>query len=70
VGVIGASQDANREVITLIVSIFADASHVTPALIYKGTSHDLQDTWLDKFDAVQVQAFANSENSWSFNLLG
>ena len=66
-----ASQDGSREFITLIASICADGSHLAPALIYQGASHDLQDTWLDDFDHVRDQAFfASSENGWSCDLLG
>lgn len=66
-----ASQDGSREFITLIASICADGSHLAPALIYQGASHDLQDTWLDDFDPVRDYAFfASSENGWSCDLLG
>ncbi len=66
-----ASQDGNREFITLIASICADGSHLAPALIYQGASHDLQDTWLDDFDPIRDHAFfASSENGWSYDLLG
>jgi hypothetical protein len=66
-----ASQDGSREFITLIASICADGSVLTPALIYQGASHDLQDTWLDNFDPVKDHAFfASSENGWSCDLLG
>jgi hypothetical protein len=66
-----ASQDGSREFITLIASICADGSSITPALIYQGASHDLQDTWLDDFDTVRDQAFfASSENGWSSDRIG
>src|ERR1700742_3895824 len=48
--IIGASQDGNREFITLIALICADGSYLPPALIYKGESKDLQDSWLENFD--------------------
>ncbi|KAM4067790.1 DDE superfamily endonuclease [Hirsutella rhossiliensis] len=47
---VGASQDGNREFITLIAAICADYSYLPPALIYKGESKDFQDTWLEDFD--------------------
>ena len=66
-----ASQDGSREFITLIASICADGSHLTPTLIYQGASHDLQDTWLDDFDPVRDYTFfVSSENGQSYNLLG
>ena len=37
----GTSQDGNREFITLITSICANGSYLSPALIYKGESYDL-----------------------------
>jgi hypothetical protein len=68
---LGASQDGSREFITLIATICADGSHVTPALIYQGASHDLQDTWLEEFDHSQDRAFfASSEKGWSSDILG
>jgi hypothetical protein len=69
--VLGASQDGSREFITLIASICADGSHLPPALIYQGTSHDLQDTWLEDFDHSQhLACFASSEKGWSDDRLG
>ena len=69
--VIGASQDGNREFITLIASICADGSHLPPTLIYQGESYDLQDTWLDEFDDLAHRAFfACSKNGWSDDTLG
>jgi hypothetical protein len=69
--VAGASQDGNREFITLIASICADGSHLPPTLIYQGESYDLQDTWLDEFDDSAHHAFfACSKNGWSDDTLG
>jgi hypothetical protein len=66
-----ASHDGDREFITLIASICADGTHLAPALIYQGTSHDLQDTWLDDFDHLKDRAyFACSEKGWSSDVLG
>ena len=67
----GASQDGNREFITLIAAICADGSSLPPSLIYQGASYDLQDTWLDEFDATAQRAFfACSKNGWSDDNLG
>jgi DDE superfamily endonuclease len=67
----GASQDGNREFITLIASICADGSALPPSLIYQGESYDLQDTWLDEFDdSTQRAFFACSKNGWSDDTLG
>jgi len=68
---LGASQDGNREFITLIATICADRSSIPPALIYKGQSRDLQDTWLDDFDhSKELAYFATSEKGWSNEELG
>jgi hypothetical protein len=69
--VLGASQDGNREFISLVAAICADGSHIPPALIYKGESHDMQDSWLDDFDHSKDSAFfASSEKGWSSDTLG
>ena len=68
---IGASQDGNREFITLIAAVCADYSYLPPALIYKGESKDFQDTWLEDFDhSSEVAFFASTENGWSCDALG
>ncbi|KAM4062396.1 DDE superfamily endonuclease [Hirsutella rhossiliensis] len=67
---VGASQDGNREFITLIAAICADYSYLPPALIYKGVK-DFQDTWLEDFDhSSEVAFFASTENGWSCDALG
>ena len=69
--IIGASHDGNREFITLIASICANGSALSPALIYQGESHDLQDTWLDEFNhSTQRAFFACSKNGWSDDTIG
>jgi hypothetical protein len=69
--IIGASQDGNREFITLIASICVNGSALPPSLIYKGESYDLQDTWLDEFnESTQRAFFACSKNGWSDDSLG
>jgi hypothetical protein len=42
--IMGASQDRSREFLTLLACICADRTKLPPALIYKGDSHDLQDS--------------------------
>ena len=69
--IIGASQDGNREFITLIVSICIDGLALLLSLIYKGESYDLQDTWLNEFDESTQRAFFTcSKNGWSDDSLG
>jgi hypothetical protein len=58
-----ASQNGNREFISLIASIYADGSHLTPALIYQDASYDFQNIWLDDFGHIQDEVFfVSSEN--------
>ncbi|KAL2861001.1 uncharacterized protein BJX67DRAFT_317030 [Aspergillus lucknowensis] len=68
---LGASQDGNREFITLIAGICADYSRLPPALIYKGESNDMQETWLQDFDhSSEVAFFASTKSGWSCDALG
>ncbi|TKA61203.1 hypothetical protein B0A49_13293 [Cryomyces minteri] len=49
----------------------ADGTRIPPALIYKGESGDLQDSWLEDFDDAQDLAFfASSEKGRSSEVLG
>jgi hypothetical protein len=41
-----------------------------PALIYKGKSKDLQDTWLEDLNKRQEAFFTLSANGWSSNAFG
>lgn len=69
--ILGASQDGSREFISLLACICADGTAIPPALIYQGTSGDLQDTWLEDFDHSSDQAyFATSEKGWTNEDLG
>ena len=69
--ILGAMQDGSREFLSLLASICADGSALPPAFIYQGASRDMQDTWLDDFDAENQQAyFAVSSNGWSNNEYG
>ncbi|RMZ85692.1 hypothetical protein DV736_g6558, partial [Chaetothyriales sp. CBS 134916] len=71
IGLSRASQDGNREFITLIAAICADGTSLAPALIYVGESEHLQDTWLDDFDSTAHSAFfVCSKNGWSNDQLG
>ena len=66
-----ASQDGNKEFISLLACVGADGTVLPPALIYKGSSGDLQDTWLEDWDASEQEAFfAATENGWNCDALG
>jgi hypothetical protein len=62
-------QDGSREFISLLACICADGSHLPPSLIYKGISHDLQDSWVEDL-GDDTTYFAASKNGWSCNKLG
>lgn len=68
---LGNKQDGNREWITVLATICADGSHLSPGLIYKALTGNLQDTWLQDFEPQQHQVFfASSPNGWTCNELG
>lgn len=46
---LGAGQDGSREWITVVAPVCADGTTLSPALIYKATSGNLQDTWPNDF---------------------
>jgi hypothetical protein len=65
-----ALTDGNREFVTLLACICADGTKIPVGLIYKGESHDLQDTWVEEVDDSDGVYFAASENRWTCNSLG
>ena len=65
-----ASEDGSREFISLLACISADGTALPPALIYKGDSLSLQDTWLEDWVSAHKAHFAISPNGWSCNALG
>ncbi len=68
---IGASQDSNREFITLIPAICADRSRIPPTLIYKSESGAIMDTWLDNFNnGNEITYFAATQKGWSNENIG
>ena len=65
-----AAQDGSREFISLLACISADGKAIPPALIYKGESYDLQNTWVDDLDESDEAYFAASTNGWSSDAFG
>jgi hypothetical protein len=62
----GASQDGNRENITLMATICADGSRIPPALIYQSDAGLIQDTWLNNFDKNGEAAyFTVTQKGWT-----
>jgi AraC-like DNA-binding protein len=67
----GAGQDGSREWITVVATICADGTRLSPALIYKAISGNLQDTWLDDFEPDEHDChFASSPKGWTSDELG
>lgn len=67
----GAGQDGSREWITVVATICADGTRLSPALIYKAISGNLQDTWLSDFEPDEHDChFASSPNGWTSDELG
>jgi hypothetical protein len=68
--ILGAIQDGSREFISLLACVCADGSSIPPALIYKGESNDLRDSWVEDVDASDEVYFAASSNGWSSHAHG
>ena len=47
---LGASQNGNRDWITLLGAVCADGTALPPALIYGASSGNIQDTWLEEYN--------------------
>jgi hypothetical protein len=65
-----ASQDGCREFISLLAAICGDGSTLPPALIYKGESGDLQDSWIEDLHMGEQAYFSASPNGWTCDMLG
>jgi hypothetical protein len=71
VKLVGAGQDGSPEWITVVATICADGSSLSPTLIYKAVSGNLRDTWLDDFEPSQQSCyFTSSPNGWTSDELG
>jgi hypothetical protein len=61
----GASQDGNRENITLMATICADGSRIPPGLIYQSEAGLIQDIWLNDFDENgEIAYFIVTQKGW------
>jgi hypothetical protein len=65
-----ASQDGNREFISLLACVSAIGVALPPALLYKGELGDLQDGWLQDLQAEEHAYFGVSSNGWSNDAFG
>jgi DDE superfamily endonuclease len=64
------SQDGNREFISLLACACADGTTLPPALIYQGSSGDLQNTWMEDLQEGDNAYFTSAVNGWSSDELG
>lgn len=62
---LGNLQDGNRDWIPLLACICADGTALDPSLLFPGASGDMQDTWLQDFEASDSAYFGVSDNGWS-----
>jgi DDE superfamily endonuclease len=61
-------QDGNREWITVLATICADGTTLSPGLIYQAVSGDIQDSWLQDYDPNEHPCFfASSPTGWTNN---
>ena len=68
---LGASQDGNRDWITLLGAVCADGTALPPALIYGASSGNIQDTWLEEYNPeTQESYFTSSATGWTNEDLG
>jgi hypothetical protein len=58
---LGAAQDGSREFISLLACISAARKVLPPALIYEGSTFDLQDTWVDDVKENDEVYFASTK---------
>lgn len=65
-----ALQDGNREFITLLACVCADGTATPPALIYQGSSNDLQSTWVEDVEEGDQAYFSSSKTGWTCDALG
>jgi hypothetical protein len=65
-----SKQDGNREFISCLACISAIGKWIPPVLVYKGSSNDLYDIWVDNVDENAGCHFASTENGWLNNALG
>ena len=65
------SQNGNREWITIIATICADGTSLSPGLIYQAVSGNIQDTWLQDYNPKEHSCFfVSSPTGWTNDDLG
>jgi hypothetical protein len=66
---VGNVQDGSREWVTTVACICADGGWIPPALIYKASTGNIQESWVQDFGHEEA-FFASSPNGWTDNQLG
>jgi hypothetical protein len=67
----GSLQDGNRSWITIVGCVNAIGITMPPSIIFKSTTGDLQDTWIEDFDDSKHEAyFTSSVKGWTNDELG
>lgn len=70
-GLLGSIQDGNREWITVIATICADGTALSPGLIYKAVSEGIRSVWVEDCQLEEDACFfTSSPNGWTSNELG
>ena len=68
---IGTVQDGSRKWVTVVATICADGTSLSPGIIYEDQANTSQDTWLDGVKEEDNLAFlASSANGWTNDELG
>lgn len=68
---LGAAQDGSRKWVTVVTTICADGTSLSPGLIYEGQPNTIQDTWLEGVSEEEHLAFlTSSANGWTNDELG
>ena len=64
------AQPGSREFITLLACVSAIGRRLPAALIYKGESYELRDTWVEDVIITDEAYFGASSNGWSNDACG
>lgn len=68
---VGTAQDGSRTWVTVVATICADGTSLSPGIIYEGQPNTVQDSWLDGVKEEDHLAFlASSANGWTNDELG
>lgn len=67
-GLLDSIKDGNREWITVIATICADETKLSPGLIYKAVSEGIRSIWVEDRELEEDTCFfTSSSNGWTSN---